>query len=60
MVQEALGQRTVPLGAKADEPLQTRKLDTKEHGIVYRIIFTLEEGRVPDRHARGWTIECEK
>ena len=32
MVQEVRGPRTVPLGAKADEPLQTKKIETKEHG----------------------------
>ena len=59
MVQEVLGPRTVPFGAEADEPLQTRKKSPTTTEIL-KIILKLEEGRVPDRNATRWKFEGEK
>ena len=40
------------LGPKLVRPLQ-------EHGNMFKIIFKLEEGAVPDRNAEGWNVEGE-
>ena len=47
-----------PARTKADEPLHT--IVTKEIGNMLKIIFLLEGGRVPDRNARGWTVDGGK
>ena len=36
------------------------KKDTDEYGNTLKIILKLEEGRVPDRNAKGWEVEGEK
>ena len=46
--------------AKVDESLQTEKDGHERVRNMVNIIFILEEGRVPDRNARGWTVEGEK
>ena len=50
----------VPSGTETFEPLQAGK---ERHGKIWKmlkIIFKLEEGRVPERNAEGWKVEGEK
>ena len=46
--------------AKADESLQTEEDGHERVRNMVNIIFVLEEGRMPVRNARGWTVEGEK
>ena len=60
VVQGVFGLCAVSLGAKADESLQTEEDGHERVRNMVNIIFILEEGRMPVRNARGWTVEGEK
>ena len=52
VVQEVFGSCAVPSGAEADGPLQARTNSRKSVGEMLKIV-EIEEGRVPDRNAKG-------
>ena len=45
---------------KEESRCKPEEMDTKEYGKMLTIIFTLEEGRVPDRKEKRWKVEGEK
>ena len=45
---------------KEESRCKPEEMDTKEYGKMLTIIFTLEEGRVPDRKEKRWNVEGEK
>ena len=47
------------LGPKLMSRCRPEKMDTRGYGKMLKRIVKLEEGRVPDRNAKGWNIEGE-
>ena len=45
------------LGPKLLNRCRSEKKDTKKCCKMLKIILKLEEGRVPDRNAKGWKVE---
>ena len=48
------------LGPKLMTRCRPESKDTKQHGEMLKIVHNLEEGRVPDRNAKGWKVEGRK